>query len=451
MAKNSPEVRTTQFRQMEVVQGDPEIAISTGWDSIDRTNWKIEETGNGSVDPGQGGGLYGLNVTDADGDVAAIKTVDRVEYVPSMAALWGFAFIADSYITEDQEFRAGLTNRPTWRDSYQYRIIGTPAGQDNDHYLVIRKGGSDSIVRQWDTWGSDPRNIGWDETIGCILRSELGWYDFGEWKPEMQIPDLLDDDTNSIIDIVENPNPDVRKVNVPLEQLSPVAETATDNVNFRIRFELQNVGPNAGATRVQVGNPHYNILGQNEPNPRSKDVERNGGGIGGGNITTTQPYPLVAIRGTEDDVKMLLRQITITPGTDNVEINAYLMDRSDVTFVTGPDADLGPPPGLDTRECFFEDTGWNGIDTITRFDAPGTGNNQDENGDPVGTEGYPYGRKIAGSTVIGGSGANKTGEQGGLDANAQLTDLDYLVIVARATETDGISLQALDYEMAVDR
>ena len=284
--------------------------------------------------------------------------------------------------------------------------------------------------------------------MGCILRGELGWYDFGEGKPEMQIPDLLDDDTNSIIDLTENPNPDVRKVNVPLEQLSPVSETATDNVNFRIRFELQNVGPNASATRMQVGNPHYNILGQNEPNPRFKDVERNGGGIGNGNITQAQPYPLVAIRGTEDDVKMLISQITAIPGTENHEISAYMMDRSDVTFTTGPDADFGPPPGLDTREAFFEDTTWDLIDSVTRFDAAGTGNNDPHRG----TEGYPVGRKVAGRTVEGGSGADKAGGESGLDANTRLSDLDYLVIFARFTTGTGTtSMQALDYEMGADR
>lgn len=447
MGNYSPETRTTQFSQMEVVQADPEIAISTGWDTIDRTNWDVIEEGSGSVDPGQGGGLYGLNVTDADGDVAAVQTVDRVEYVPSMAALFGFAFVADSYITEDQEFRAGVTNRPTWRDSYQYRIIGTPAGQDNDHFLVIRKTGSDNIIRQWDQWPSDPRQYGWDETVGCIFRGEVGWYDFGEWKPEMQIPDLRDPNTNSIIDLVENPDPSVRKLTVPLDYLSPVSETATDNVNFRIRFELQNVGPNAGATRVQVGNPHWNILGQNAPNPRFKDVERNGGGIGNGNITSGQPYPLVAIRSTEDDVKMLLNGITAAPISDGHEISGYLMRQEDVTFVNGADADMGPPPGLDTREAFFEDTDWAGIDSVTRFDAPGTGNN-----DPhVGTEGYPYGRKIAGTTVQGSDQNKVAGPTNNLDANTQLTDLDYVVIFSRGTETDNISLQALDYEMAVDR
>ena len=447
MVNKTPKPRTTQFRQMEVVQGDPEIAISTGWDSIDRTNWDTEEVNGGTVDPGQGGGLYGLNVTAADGDLAAIETVDRVEYVPSMAALWGFAFVADSYITEDQEFRAGVTNRPTFRDSYQYRIIGQPEGEENDHYLVIRKGGSDSIVRHWDNWPTDPRQIGWDETVGCIFRNELGWYDFGEWKPEMQIPDLRDPNTNSIIDVQPGDDPEVRKVTVPLDYLSPVKQTATDNVNFRIRFELQNVGANAGATRVQVGNPHWNILGQNEPNPRVKDVERNGGGVGGGNITTAQPYPLIAIRGTEDDVKMILEQIYAVPGTDGHQVSAYLMDRSDVSFVNGPDTDFSPPPGLDTREAFFEDVAWGLIDSVTRFDAAGTGNN-----DPhVGTEGFPVGRKVAGRTLVGGSGGQKAGESASLDANAQLTDKDYLVLFSLATQTDNISLQVLDYEMAVDR
>lgn len=437
--------RITQFQQAEVVQADPEIAISTGWNTIDRTNWDTEEVGGGSVDPGTGG-LYELSVTAADGDVAALETTDRVEYVPSMAALWGFAFLADSVITEDQEFRAGVTNRPTWMDSYQYRIEGTPAGQDNDHYLVIRKGGQDSIVRQWDGWPSDPRLWGWDETVGAIFRGELGWYDFGVWEPQMQIPDLRDGE-GGYIDLQQNPTPDVPKTLISLDELAPAGQTATNNVNFRIRFELQNVGANAAANTVKAGNCHWNILGQNEPNPRSKDVERNGGGIGGSNITNSQPYPLVAIRGTEDDVKMLLQQITIVPGTDNVEVTAYLMDKSDVSFTNGPDADFGPPPGLDTREAFFEDVQWDLISSVTRFDAAGTGNNNPH----VGTEGWPVGRKIAGSTVIGGSGSNKSGEQGGLDANAQLTDKDYIVIFARGTTTAGISLQALDYEMAVDR
>ncbi|AGM11266.1 hypothetical protein HHTV1_10 [Haloarcula hispanica tailed virus 1] len=445
MGNYSPRGGITQFSQQEVVQADPEIAISTGWNSIDKTNWDVTEQGSATVDPTTGG-LYALNVTDADGDLAALQTVDRVEYVPSMAAFWGMAFLADSLITEDQEFRAGITNTETWDDAYQYRIIGTPAGEENDHYLVIRKTGSDSIVRHWDGWPSDPRQHGWDETVGMILRNEVGWYDLGEWKPEAQIPDLQTGD-NTIIDLQENPDPSVRKMVVPLDYLSAVSETATDNINFRIRFELKNTGANASANRMQVGNPHYNILGQNEPNPRFKDVERNGGSIGSGNITTTQPYPLVAIRNNGQDVKMVLQSVVSTPVADSVEVTAYMMRKEDVTFSTGPDTDFGPAPGTDKRETFFEDTDWNGIASVTRFDAPGTGNN-----DPhVGTEGYPVGRKVAGRTVQGSDQNKVAGASNSLDANTQLTDLDYLVIFARATETDNISLQALDYEMAVDR
>lgn len=443
---NSPKPRTTQFRQQEVVQADPEMAISTGWNTIDETNWHTETAGNGSVDPGEGGGLYGLNVTDADGDLAALETRDRVEYVPGMAALWGGAFIADSLITEDQEFRFGVTTDPSWTDSYQYRILGTPAGEENEQYLAVTKTGSDNLVKHWNDWPSDPRYQGWDETVGAILRNELGWYDFGEWKPEIQIPELRTGD-NSIIDIQEIEDPSVRKVTIPLDYLSPVGETATDNVNFRIRFELKNVGANAGATRVQAGNPHYNILGQNEPEPRFKQVSRNGGGIGGSNINQDQPYPLVAVSPTEDDVKMVMNKITPTPATDSVEISAYLMHQSDVTFVNGAGVDLGPPPGVDTREAFFLDAQWDVIDSVTRFDAAGTGNN-----DPhVGTEGYPVGRKFSGATLPGGTNNTKVGTTADLETNVILTDLDYIVIFAQATDTDGISLEALDYEMAVDR
>jgi hypothetical protein len=447
MVQNSPRQNITQFGQAEMVQADPEIAIQTGYQILDKTNWDPEEVGGGTVDA-QGGGLNRLQVDAAEGSMAALRTVDRGQYVPSFAVLWGLAFIADKMITEDQRFRCGITTVPTWDNSYRLEIEGTPDGEENDYRLQIFKNGNLNIGRHIDTWGSDPRNIGWDETIGCILRSELGWYDFGEWKPRMQIPDLLDDDTNSIIDIVENPDPDVRRVKVPLEQLSPVGESATDNINTRIRFELENIGPNASSNTVLVGNPHFNLLGQNKQDPRFKDVERNGGGIGGGNITTTQPYPLVAIRILPDeDVPMALTSITAVPGTEGHEISAYQMRKEDVTLANGPDADFGPAPGTDTQNSFFEDTDWNQISSVTRWDAAGTGNNDPHRG----TEGYPVGRKVAGRTLPGGSGGDKAGQQSGLDANTRLSDLDYLVLFSKATSTDGISLQSLDYEMGVDR
>lgn len=429
-----------------MVQADPEFAISTGWNTIDRTNWDVTEIGSASVNPTTGG-LYELEVTAADGDEAVLQTVDRAEYVPGFTVLWGFAFIAGQQLSEDQELRLGVTTNDTWDDAYQIRAIGRPGDEETDFYLVIRRGGSDSISRHWDTWGGDPRAVGWDETIGAICRNEVGWYDFGEWQPAWNIPDLLDDDTNSIIDLVENPNPDIRRISLDLEQLSPVAKTATDNINVRWRAELKNTGGNASANTVQVGNPQYYILGQNEPDARFKDVERNGGGIGNGNITTTQPYPLIAVDVNGQDVKMALNQIQATPIQDAHEISAYLMRKEDVTFVNGPDQDLGPPPGLDQRESFFQDTDWAGIDSVTRFDAPGTGNN-----DPhVGTEGYPVGMKVAGRTVQGSDQNKVAGSATGLGSNSQLTNLDYLLIFSRATETDNISLQALDYEMAVNR
>jgi hypothetical protein len=51
----------------------------------------------------------------------------------------------------------------------------------------------------------------------------------------------------------------------------------------------------------------------------------------------------------------------------------------------------------------------------------------------------------------GGSGLNEAGASTGLEANAQLNDLDYLVLMAQASSTDNISLKALDYKIAVDR
>lgn len=446
MGKNSPRNNTTQFGQQEVVQAAPEIAIQTGYDILDETNWDPTEVGGGSVDA-LGGGLNRLQVGAAEGDLAALRTVDRGQYVPSFPVLWGFAFIADQMITEDQRFRGGITTIPSWANSYRLEIEGTPAGEENDYRLQIIKGGNQNISRHIDTWGADPRNIGWDETVGAILRSELGWYDFGEWKPEMQIPDLLDDDTNSIIDLVENPNPDVRRVNVPLEQLSPVGESATNNINVRIRFELENIGPNASANTVKVGNPHFNILGQNKQDPRFKDAERNGGGIGNGNIGQAQPYPLVAVRQIDsEDVPMSLSSINVIPGTDNVEVTAYMIRKENVTFTNGPDVDFGPPPGLDVNNAFFEDT--TAIDSVVRWDAAGTGNNDPHRG----TEGYPVGQKVSGRTVQGGAGADKSGNTAGLDANTRLSDLEYLVFFARATQTTGgISIQALDYEIGADR
>jgi hypothetical protein len=397
------------------------------------------------VDPGTGG-LYELNVGSSEGDLAALLTVNRTDYIPSLATLFGWAFIADQHLTEDQRLRMGVTTRPTWENCYRWEISGTAGDADSDHYLEIIKGGTTNIRRHWDDWDGNPRAVGWDETVGAVVRNELGWYDFGEWKPEVQIPDLLDSGSNSIIDLIENPDPNVRKTTLPLEQLSPVGETATNNVNFRVRFELENTGPNAGSNTVRVGNAHYNVLGQNSRAPRFKDVERNGS-IGGGNITSTQPYPLIAVQITQDDVPMALENITARAGSDGVVISAYLMRTEKVTFVNGPDTDFSPPPGLDTREAYFEDATWDLIDSVTRFDAAGTGNN-----DPhVGTEGSPRGRKIAGGSLPGGSGPGLVGENTGLDANAQVTDIDYMVIFAESFSTDNISIDGMNYEIAVDR
>jgi len=438
------QTRTTQFRQSEVVQADPWFAISTGWGSIDKTNWDVVESGGGSVDPGTGG-LHELSVGASEGDLAVLRTVDRVGYVPSMASLFGWAFLADNLLSEDQRLRMGVTTTSTWQDSYRWEILGTAGDGGSDHYLQIIKAGSKNIEIHWDSWNSDPRSVGWDETVGAIVRNELGWYDFGEWKPEIQVPDLLDD-ANSIIDLTQNQDPDISKKTLALNSLSPVSETATNNVNFRMRCELENIGPNASANTLRFGNVHYNILGQNDSEPRYKDVERTGS-IGGGNITQAQPYPLIAVRTTDRDVPMTLESITATPSAEDVQVTAYMMRKGDVAFVNGPDVDMGPPPGLDTREAFFEDTTWQNISSVTRFDAAGTGNN-----DPhVGTEGYPVGRKIAGRSLLGGSGVNAAGEATGLDANVQLADLDYLVLFAQASNTDNISLNVLDYGMAVDR
>jgi hypothetical protein len=436
--------RTTQFRQQEVVQADPWYSISTGWGNIDETNWDVTESGGGSVDPGDGG-LYELSVGGSEGDLAVLRTADRSGYVPSMACLFGWAFLADNLLSEDQRLRMGVTTDADWQESYRWEIQGTAGDSDSDHYLQVIKGGSKNIELHWDSWNTDPRSIGWDETIGTIVRNELGWYDFGEWKPEIQVPDLLDD-ANSIIDLTQNQDPDISKETLALNSLSPVSETATNNVNFRMRCELENIGPNASANTVRFGNVHYNILGQNDSEPRYKDVERTGS-IGGGNITQAQPYPLIAVRTTDRDVPMTLESITATPSADDVQVTAYMMRKENVTFVNGPDVDMGPPPGLDTREAFFEDTTWQNISSVTRFDAAGTGNN-----DPhVGTEGYPVGRKIAGRSLLGGSGVNAAGESTGLDANVQLADLDFLVLFAQASNTDNISLNVLDYGMAVDR
>jgi len=288
--------------------------------------------------------------------------------------------------------------------------------------------------------------FGWDETVGAIVRNELGWYDFGEWKPEVQIPDLLDTTSNSIIDLNQNPDPNVSKVTLPLDRLSPVSETATDKVNFRMRAELKNTGPDASATTVRFGNAHYNILGQNDATPRYKDVGRTGD-IGSGNITTTQPYPLIAVRTTDRDVPMSLEGIMTIPGSEDVHVSAYMLRKPDVAFVNGAETDMTPPPGLDTREAFFEDTEWGNIDSVTRFDAAGSGNN-----DPhVGTENYPVGRKLTGRSMQGGSGLSEAGASTGLEANAHLNDLDYLVFFAQASSTDNISLKSLDYKIAVDR
>jgi len=445
MPNYTERVRTTQFRQQEMVQSDPQMAISTGWGSIDKTNWDVIESGTGSVDPGTGG-LYELSVGDSDGDMAVLRTVDRTDYIPSLAVLFGWGFIADQHLSEDQRLRMGVTTRPAWQDCYRWEIQGAAGDGASDHYLEIIKGGQRNVRRHWDVWASDPRTVGWDETVGAIVRNELGWYDFGEWKPEIQIPDLKDPDSNSIIDLVETPNPRVRKLTLPLEQISPVAETATDNVNFRLRFELENIGPNASSNTVNIGNVHYNVLGQNDRATRIKNVERNGG-IGGGNIDQNQPYPLIAIRITEDDVTMAINQINARAGTDGAVVSSYLMRKGQVTFVNGPDTDFSPPPGLDTREAFFEDATWDVIDSVARFDAAGTGNN-----DPhVGTEGYPVGRKVSGASIAGGSGVQAVGESTSLESNAMLSDLDYLLIFGQAQDTNGTSLDGLDYEMDVDR
>ena len=69
----------------------------------------------------------------------------------------------------------------------------------------------------------------------------------------------------------------------------------------------------------------------------------------------------------------------------------------------------------------------------------------------MATEGYPVGVKIAGRTVQGSDQNKVVGSASGLGSNAQLTNLDYLLIFSRATVTDNISLQARDYEMAVNR
>jgi hypothetical protein len=438
-------VRTTQFRQREVVQADPWFSISTGWDNIDRTNWDTVTAGGGSVDPGTGG-LYELTVSAAEGDLAVLRTRDRVGYVPSMSSLFGWAFLADNLLAVDQRLRMGVTTTRDWQNAYRWEITGTPGDAPSDHYLQIIKNGTTNISIHRDRWASDPSVFGWDETVGAIVRNELGWYDFGEWKPEVQIPDLLDNTSNSIIDLNLNPDPNVSKVTLPLDRLSPVSETATDKVNFRMRCELENTGPDASAATVRFGNAHYNILGQNDATPRYKDVGRTGD-IGGGDITTTQPYPLIAVRTADRDVPMSLEGIMTIPGSEDVHVSAYMMRKPDVAFVNGAEQDMTPPPGLDTREAFFEDTEWGNIDSVTRFDAAGSGNN-----DPhVGTKGYPVGRKLAGRSMQGGSGLNEAGASTGLDANAQLNDLDYLVLMAQASSTDNISLKALDYKIAVDR
>ena len=162
MVNNTPKTNTTQFGQQEVIQADPEIAIQTGYDILDETNWDDTTSGGGSVDAA-GGGLNRLQVGAAEGDLAALRTVDRGQYVPSFAVLWGFAFIADQVITEDQRFRAGITTRPSWANSYRLEIEGTPAGEENDYRLQIFKNTNLNLGRHIDQWGSDPRNIGWDE------------------------------------------------------------------------------------------------------------------------------------------------------------------------------------------------------------------------------------------------------------------------------------------------